>query len=100
MGNQPCQGTLSQKRGYLLNTLPLNKFCKNYAVRILHDVIPECWKKRETRHSAVGKLPYSHKRKVCSIAGNFRRTTTLDVTDEPQTGWGILPHQEFFPLFV
>jgi hypothetical protein len=38
VGNQPCQGTLSEKRGYLLNTLPFSKFCENYAVRILHDV--------------------------------------------------------------
>ena len=38
---------------------------------------------RETLQSAVGKLRYSRKRKVCSVAGNFRRTTTLVVTDGP-----------------
>jgi hypothetical protein len=36
---------------------------------------------RETLQSAVGKLSYSRKRKVCSGARNFRRTT--DVTENP-----------------
>jgi hypothetical protein len=46
--------------------LPLSKFCENYAVRILHDVI---WatEEGEARLSAVGTMPASAK-KVCSGA--------------------------------
>jgi ABC-type branched-subunit amino acid transport system ATPase component len=47
---------------------------------------PRVPEERETSQSAVGKLPNSRERKVCSAARNFRRTTALVVIDEPHTG--------------
>jgi hypothetical protein len=85
VGNQPCQGTLSQKRGYLLNTLPLSKFCENYAVRILDDVILERRKKERLATRRWGKYSTPAKEGVQRAARNFRRTMILVVTDEPQT---------------